>query len=208
MAKAMTLFRKTILFVFCLGVSSLYFAAAQATASTSDKVSVYFSASVNTNLLTQAAVAVARFSRLEVELAGTWAASDSLAVGEPFATIAFVESLASGETLEVDSEKHSMLINYAAISGAEGEILQRRMERLMMRGLAALCELGFCPNRQCCLYDYESLSQLDQMGRNFCPPCSGRYDAKMKEMNITLVDPRAVFLEKMKALQKSKAPTQ
>lgn len=54
------------------------------------------------------------------------------------------------------------------------ERYERRVERESMRAIGGLLGLSSCPNPTCALYRHRTEEELDQKGRNFCPPCSVR----------------------------------
>ncbi len=55
------------------------------------------------------------------------------------------------------------------------ETLSRRIERQTIRAMALLLDVGTCPNPQCALSRYSTLQELDQAGRNCCPPCLQKF---------------------------------
>ena len=52
-------------------------------------------------------------------------------------------------------------------------ILEKRIERQTLRAISLMLDLQTCPNPQCVLATYSTLSDLDRSGRNLCPPCLG-----------------------------------
>ena len=51
------------------------------------------------------------------------------------------------------------------------KIVERRIERQTLRAIALMLDVETCVNPQCALSRYQDLKQLDQSGRNLCPPC-------------------------------------
>lgn len=54
------------------------------------------------------------------------------------------------------------------------ETWRRRLDRQAMRGVAFLLGVKPCPYPRCALCDYRSLEELDNIGRNLCPPCQDK----------------------------------
>lgn len=51
------------------------------------------------------------------------------------------------------------------------DVLEKRIERQVLRATALLIDVETCVNPYCTLSRYGSLPELDQSGRNYCPPC-------------------------------------
>lgn len=51
------------------------------------------------------------------------------------------------------------------------DLAPRRLERVLMRHVAAAAGLTPCPNPQCVLAAYQEPAELDAMSRDLCPPC-------------------------------------
>lgn len=71
------------------------------------------------------------------------------------------------------------LVNLAELArgvGEDKEKFYRRAERQVMRVIGMLCGLGPCPNPRCVMYNYRTIDELDEIGRNFCPPCLGKLE--------------------------------
>ena len=173
------------------------------------KVNVYNGAGVTIDLLNDVHTFVAKHSRLEFNLKGLWEgefktieAVDAPTHPDDFATLLIINATTNVSALTVDPEKKLAVINFSRIDTADTKKLSRRLERLYMRGIAQLAGIEACPNIQCCLFDYPDVELIDTTGRNFCPPCDMRYDAQMKELNVPLPDPRELFMQKMKEMQK------
>jgi hypothetical protein len=76
--------------------------------------------------------------------------------------------------------------------GADQEAFERRVERLTMRGIGVLSGMDPCPNIMCGLTQYGSMEGLDEIGRNYCPPCARKFQEKMRERGVAL-DPNSPF---------------
>lgn len=90
--------------------------------------------------------------------------------------------------------------------GIDTETLLRRMERQVMRSIAHLFGVAYCPEPRCVNHHVTSVEELDDMGRNFCPPTLEAFqrEAMLRGMEvITLRPPRWLrrhgYLEKKDA---------
>ena len=83
-------------------------------------------------------------------------------------------------------EQRVVVINAKALEPQDGdqEKYGRRLERVVMRSCGMLMGLQSCPNPQCALWSYSTVEQLDEMSRNFCPPCQEKFVEIMKEKNV------------------------
>ena len=68
----------------------------------------------------------------------------------------------------------------------EASVLERRLERQAVRATALLLDLDTCVNPFCALTRYSSLAELDQSGRNCCPPCSTKVIEKARSTGLKL----------------------
>ncbi|HDL77202.1 MAG TPA: hypothetical protein ENG36_00345 [Lentisphaerae bacterium] len=78
-----------------------------------------------------------------------------------------------------DPRVEAGVVNIPALSvgvGGDRERYCRRIERQVMRIIGMLLGLSPCPNPRCVMHHYRTLDELDEMGRNFCPPCLGRLE--------------------------------
>lgn len=75
------------------------------------------------------------------------------------------------------ADKRAAVINLRPMQADQpGETpLGRRIERQAIRAVALLIDLETCPNPQCALTRYADLKELDQTGRNLCPPCLQKF---------------------------------
>ncbi len=79
------------------------------------------------------------------------------------------------------------LMNTAGLETKDsGEVIRRRVERGVMRGIGFCLGLKPCPYPYCVLTDYETLEELDQMSRDFCPPCLERLHKKARRLGVVL----------------------
>ena len=83
-------------------------------------------------------------------------------------------------------EERVVVVNVKALEPQDGdqEKYGRRLERAVMRSAGMLMGLQACPNPQCALWSYSTVEQLDEMSRNFCPPCQEKLSEMMKEKSV------------------------
>lgn len=72
------------------------------------------------------------------------------------------------------------------------ETFARRMERQVMRGLGFLYGLEPSPNPQSAMTSYSSLAELDEIGRNFDPPWTRRFQELARDHGVP-VDPESPY---------------
>ena len=77
--------------------------------------------------------------------------------------------------LVVNSESGIALVNAHPLYTVDDEIFARRIERQVMRAAAFSFGMEPTPDPFCVTRDYDSLEDLDTMGRNFSPPWQGRF---------------------------------
>jgi len=88
-----------------------------------------------------------------------------------------------------DPELRGGLVNLPALAagiGSDAEKYGRRAERQVMRIIGMLAGLGPCPNPRCVMYPYRNLGELDEIGRNFCPPCLGKLEKGIEAQGFAL----------------------
>lgn len=83
-------------------------------------------------------------------------------------------------------EQGVALINVAAMQadGASDEVVQRRLERQVIRAICMLLGLESSPNPQSSMCDYASLADLDALGRNLDPPWLLRAQKAAQEKGV------------------------
>jgi hypothetical protein len=81
-----------------------------------------------------------------------------------------------------------VVVNVNALKeGVSGDdMLARRVEREVMRGIGLIMGLEQCPDPFCVMTVCPSIPDLDQMGRNFCPPCLSRIQTKARASGIEI----------------------
>lgn len=67
-------------------------------------------------------------------------------------------------------ENRLVLINVRAVESDDAEQFARRVERQVLRGIAMLLGQEFSPDPQSVMFPYQSVEELDLIGRNFDPP--------------------------------------
>lgn len=72
------------------------------------------------------------------------------------------------------------------------DVLEKRIERQTLRAIALMIEVETCVNPYCSLARYGSLPELDQCGRNFCPPCLQKFQKSAAQAGLKL-DPESPF---------------
>lgn len=90
--------------------------------------------------------------------------------------------------LAVYSADGIALINAQALYTAEEEVFARRIERQVMRAAAFSFGLTPTPDPFCVTHDYNSLEELDAMGRNFSPPWQGRFAEEAEKRGLVPAD--------------------
>lgn len=73
-------------------------------------------------------------------------------------------------------------------------VLHKRIERQVIRAITLLIDVETCPNPQCSLAKYASLAELDQTGRNLCPPCLQKFQRKCQADHLDLDKDSPFFL--------------
>ena len=77
--------------------------------------------------------------------------------------------------LAVYSNSSIAVVNIQPLYTDDAEIFGRRVERQVMRAAAFSFGMEPTPDPFCVTRDYDSLEDLDTMGRNFSPPWQGRF---------------------------------
>lgn len=72
--------------------------------------------------------------------------------------------------------------------GADDEKLARRLERQVIRGIGLLMGLDLSPNPHSAMADYQSLEELDAIGRNLDPPWQLKLQERARDLGLS-VDP-------------------
>lgn len=86
-------------------------------------------------------------------------------------------------------EQRVVVINVNAMragAGADDEVLARRLERQVIRGICTLLGLDQSPNPQSAYSPYETLEQLDQIGRNLDPPWQKKMQERARELGLAI----------------------
>lgn len=86
--------------------------------------------------------------------------------------------------VSIDKERGLAAINISALECEDEELFARRIERMAMRSAGGLAGLGFDPDPFCVMHSYESLEDLDRMGRNFSPPWRRKFLRAASEMGL------------------------
>ncbi|MFA6173190.1 MAG: hypothetical protein WC701_05840 [Kiritimatiellales bacterium] len=90
--------------------------------------------------------------------------------------------------LAVFSGSGIAIINAQPLYTADSETFARRIERQVMRAAAFSFGLPPTPDPFCVTRDYNSLEDLDSMGRNFSPPWQGRFAEEAAKRGLVPVD--------------------
>lgn len=70
--------------------------------------------------------------------------------------------------------------------GADDEKLAVRLERQVIRGICVLMGMEWSPNPESAMAQYDSLEELDRMGRNLDPPWLLKFQERARELGIPL----------------------
>ena len=70
--------------------------------------------------------------------------------------------------------------------GADEATLAARLERQVIRGICVLMGLEWSPNPESAMAVYDSLEELDRMGRNLDPPWLLKFQERAREIGIPL----------------------
>jgi len=69
----------------------------------------------------------------------------------------------------------------------EQEMAERRVEKLVMRSVGLLMDVPPVPNPQSAMFAYQSLEELDAIGRNFDPPSLLRFQENARARGLRLI---------------------
>lgn len=86
-------------------------------------------------------------------------------------------------------EQRVVVINVNALragAGADDEVLARRLERQVIRAICTLLGLEQSPNPQSAYSPYETLEQLDMIGRNLDPPWQKKMQERARELGLAI----------------------
>lgn len=84
-------------------------------------------------------------------------------------------------------EERVVVINVTDMKeGADPEILARRLERQVIRGIALLVGLEWSPNPESAMAEYSTLEELDRMGRNMDPPWLLKFQERARALGLPL----------------------
>ena len=75
-------------------------------------------------------------------------------------------------------------------AGSDPERHFRRVEKETMRALGELIGLEQCPNPRCCMSAQNTEQELDEKGRNLCPPCLLRSREILRKAGIAITSER------------------
>lgn len=108
---------------------------------------------------------------------------------ESFATVLFSGAGSDEDSHTLfDYEKNLAVIHVAKVTeGAEGEVAYRRLERLAMRGFGFLLDQKPAIDPFSVMAPYQTLEQLDRMGRNFSPPDLVKLQRDAQSMGLSLI---------------------
>ena len=84
-------------------------------------------------------------------------------------------------------DERVVVINVADMrEGADEKKLGWRLERQVIRGICVLMGLEWSPNPESAMAQYETLEELDQMGRNLDPPWLLKFQERANALGIPL----------------------
>lgn len=90
--------------------------------------------------------------------------------------------------LVVNPEQGIAVVNVLPLDTDDTEKFARRMERMVMRAAAFSFGMPPTPDPFCVTRDYNSIEELDTMGRNFSPPWQGRFAEEAQQRGLTTTD--------------------
>lgn len=90
--------------------------------------------------------------------------------------------------LVVNPEQGIAVVNPLPLHTDDTEKFARRMERMVMRAAAFSFGMPPTPDPFCVTRDYDSVEELDSMGRNFSPPWQGRFAEEANKRGVRAVD--------------------
>ena len=80
-----------------------------------------------------------------------------------------------------------VVVNVADMrEGADDETFARRLERQVIRGVGVLLGLEWSPNMESAMAYYETMEELDQMGRNLDPPWLLKLQERARSLGLPL----------------------
>ena len=104
--------------------------------------------------------------------------------------IVICELAGEEEHILIDAQAGLAAINTVPLKIDDAEKYARRVERLVMRAVGTLAGLGFDPDPFCVMHSYETVADLDRMGRNFSPPWQQKFARAAAEMGLEPREPQ------------------
>lgn len=101
--------------------------------------------------------------------------------------IAFYFAPDESSHIRIATNKLVAVVNTAEVRCDEKEKFRQRLERLTMRSAGTMVGLGFDPDPHCVMHSYETVEDLDSMGRNFSPPWQAKFRKAAKEMGLETI---------------------
>ena len=93
-------------------------------------------------------------------------------------------------------------------SGTDGDAVRvRRVEKEAVRIVSRLLGMKDCPMLRCALYLPQNSKELDQKGRNLCPPCQQKLANLLKKKGIPQTPVPALVIEKKPAAKPAEKAT-
>jgi hypothetical protein len=123
-------------------------------------------------------------------LAGAISESAEIRTDRSPIEIVICELAGQEEHILVDQQLGLAAINTSPIETDDAEQYARRLERLVMRAAGTLAGLGFDPDPFCVMHSYESVADLDRMGRNFSPPWQQKFAQAAAQMGLEAREPQ------------------
>lgn len=88
------------------------------------------------------------------------------------------------EPLTVHAGKRLAVVNVSPLETDDAGQFARRVERMVMRGVAFAIGLPPTPDPFCVTRDFRHIEELDRMGRNYSPPWQGRFAEKAAAIGL------------------------
>lgn len=86
------------------------------------------------------------------------------------------------------ADGRSAVVNLRAMTADKPApvVLEKRVERQTLRSLSLMLGMETCVNPFCTLRRYDNLKELDESGRNLCPPCLQKLQQKADAQHLDM----------------------
>jgi hypothetical protein len=101
-------------------------------------------------------------------------------------TVILAHQLPEGQHAVVDPARMAGVVNVSLLVPEINETTLRRLDRQAMRTVGFSLGIQPQPIPFCCLYPYQNMEQLDQIGRGFSPPAMALYRKQLQAKGFPL----------------------